>query len=325
MIPAWQMTADNVPVTQAIAGRLIRLRYTDEAGFDSDELELTLDDRSPHIAPPRRGAVLRLSLGYQGRALTAMGAFVVDEVALASPPRTLTIRARGVDFREILKQRADASREDITAGELVEGIAGEAELIAKVSAKVAQTRIQHLVQRGESALALLSRVGQQYGFTIAVKNETLVAVEAGAASSASGEALPAIALDAVDLISWDIREADRDAEYGSVTANWTDMLNGEDKAVTAGAGNPARVLPQTFATETEAQAAVEAELARVGRRAGALTLLTQGNPLLLAESRLSLTGIGPLGDGDWRITRAEHALGQDGYRTRVTAERFTAS
>ena len=68
MQPVFRIYADRVEITAAIRDRLIELVVTDEAGIQSDELKLTLDDRRREdgaIAElPKIGTVLTGSLGY---------------------------------------------------------------------------------------------------------------------------------------------------------------------------------------------------------------------------------------------------------------------
>jgi len=71
MQPLFQIQADAVDISTAVGDRLIDLVVTDEAGIQSDELKLTLDDRrraDGAIAQlPRIGSVLDVSLTYAGR------------------------------------------------------------------------------------------------------------------------------------------------------------------------------------------------------------------------------------------------------------------
>ena len=68
MQPLFRIYAGSQEITAAIRDRLIELVVTDEAGIQSDELKLTLDDRRREdgaIAElPRIGTVLTVSLGY---------------------------------------------------------------------------------------------------------------------------------------------------------------------------------------------------------------------------------------------------------------------
>ena len=82
MTPAYRVLADDNDITTAIRHRLLSLRVTDEAGYQSDAVEIQLDDRGNKIALLRKGVKLDIALGYEEIGLAAMGLFAVDEIEL---------------------------------------------------------------------------------------------------------------------------------------------------------------------------------------------------------------------------------------------------
>ena len=102
MQPIFRIYANSQEITAAIRDRLIELVVTDEAGIQSDELKLTLDDRRREdgsIAElPRIGTVLTVSIGYAETRLVSLGRFIVDELEIRSPPATLTVSAKAADM-----------------------------------------------------------------------------------------------------------------------------------------------------------------------------------------------------------------------------------
>ena len=65
----FQIIANAQDMTDLLKDRLISLQLTDQAGLQSDECEIRLDDRDDRIAFPRKGAQLRISLGWEGQGL----------------------------------------------------------------------------------------------------------------------------------------------------------------------------------------------------------------------------------------------------------------
>ena len=61
MRPIFTILADQQNVTDTIRDRLLSLRITDEAGTQSDTVEIQLDDRDAKIQWPRHGAELDIS------------------------------------------------------------------------------------------------------------------------------------------------------------------------------------------------------------------------------------------------------------------------
>ena len=94
----YKILAGQTDMNAAIHNRLLSLDLTDEAGYQSDSLEIRLDDRDGKIKLPRRGVTLDVRLGFKEVGLAEMGLFTVDEVEVKGPPATLTVRARSADL-----------------------------------------------------------------------------------------------------------------------------------------------------------------------------------------------------------------------------------
>ncbi len=166
MQPLFRIYAGSQEITAAIRDRLIELVVTDEAGIQSDELKLTLDDRRREdgaIAElPRIGTVLTVSLGYAETRLVSLGRFIVDEVEIRSPPATLTVSAKAADMVGPFRSPKTRSWDATTLGQLVETIAGEHRYQAKTDPELGTIAIPHLDQTAESDMALLTRLAAKH-------------------------------------------------------------------------------------------------------------------------------------------------------------------
>ena len=100
MQPVFKILANNDNVTEQIKERLIRLSITDEIGFVSDTVTITIDNHDDQVEVPARGVELEIYLGYDVDALVKMGKFMVDEVELSGPPNQISITARSSDTFE---------------------------------------------------------------------------------------------------------------------------------------------------------------------------------------------------------------------------------
>lgn len=323
MTPDWRLLADSVDVTARLRDRLIRLTVTDEAGLESDALEIELDNRDGAIAVPRAGAALSLSLGWRGRGLHPMGLFVVDEIRSTSPPRTMTVAAKAADVRASYKAPRTKSWHDTTLGHIVTEIAGRHGLAPAVAAELAAVRIMHLDQTAESDMALLTRLARQYDAVAKPTNGRLVFAPRGTATSVGGRPLPSVTMSLADgLSSWSATLSDR-GRHGSVTAHWHDAGAADRRRVTVGDGDPPLVLPHAYPSEVEARAAATAKLQALSRGTAKLSLSCPGRPELAAETRLTLTGLDEAADGVWTVTKVEHTLSAAGLVTRVEGEGVT--
>jgi len=154
--PQFVITANGADISDKINSRLISLRYSDSAGFDSDSLEFTISDgiESSPVEMPNTGAEIELSLGYDLR-VVKMGRFIVDEVTREGWPETISVRARPASFdkgkngEKQLQTQRNKKHEKETFGKLVENIAKTNGLPSKASASLSSIHsgAQHQINK----------------------------------------------------------------------------------------------------------------------------------------------------------------------------------
>lgn len=201
--------------------------------------------------------------------------------------------------------------------------------------ELAAIALPHVDQRGESDMALLTRLAENYDAVAKPIHTCLVLAKQGEAKTASGKSLPVISLTQDMLTSWSYRYCARkdgstaDAKGGDSNkkgghrAYWHDLKKGRSIPVTVGK-EPYRDLPTVYKTEAEAKAAIAAKTNKGKRSEGSLSLTLPGDTRLAAECKLVL----PLRQGlptEWRIKKVEHTLGSRGFVSTVEAERFVAN
>ena len=347
MQPLFRIYAGSEEITAAIRDRLIELVVTDEAGTQSDELKLTLDDRRREdgaIAElPKIGTVLTVSLGYAETTLVAMGRFIVDEVEIRSPPATLTVSAKAADMVGPFRSPKTRSWDATTLGQLVETIAAEHRYEPKIDPELGAMVIPHLDQTEESDMALLTRLASKHDAVAKPVSGFLVLARQGAIKTLTGQAMPTLRLNSSDLAEWGYRHAARKpggsgatqaastptpptpptTATGGTKAYWWDFEKGERREVTTGSP-PFEEIRYVHATEAEAKAAAATKKNRGERGQGELSFSLPGDSRLAAEGRLSLF-LRPGIPTDWRIKRVEHRLGTQGYTTQVECQRSAAN
>ena len=320
MTPDYRITIDGVQdVTPAIRGRLLSLTVVDEAGQQSDTIEIGLDNRGGRIALPRHGAEIRASLGYAATGLVSMGRYTVDEVEVSGPPDTLVVRGKGADMLAGLKSRKTRSWDDVSLGELVAEIASEHDLPSRVGSSLRGVRIPHLDQTEESDLHLLTRLGREYDAIATPAGGELLFVARGAAVSASGRPMPSVVVQRQDAGDYRVTLSER-SQYRAVQAHWIDTDGGGQEVETAGQGEPVYIMRHVHASAGEARSAAVSKLQALTRGTGSLSIsLRPGNPSVAAEASLNLKEFGRGIDGLWVATRVTHTLAGGGYSTRATA------
>lgn len=321
MTPYYQIKADDQDITDRIRDRLISLRITDEAGWQSDTVELTLDDRDRRMALPRHGVQLTVFMGYEGDGLVRMGLFTVDEVLFSGMPDTITIRGRAANFRNTLKEQKTRPWEQITIGDLVKTIAREHELEPVTSDQLKDKLLDHIDQTEESDLHFLSRLAKDHDAISKPIENRLLFVPRGEARSASSKPMPIIPLNRSALSSYNFTIADR-GKYEAAIAHWHDATTGKTSPVRVGPADarPVYTLKGLHPDAEAAQAAAKAKLQALKRGQATGNLTLPGRLNITAETRLSLSGIKDRINGDWIVTRAEHELSSQGMVTRLSIE-----
>lgn len=321
MRPVFAVTLGGTDFTASIADRLLSLSISDEAGVTSDRFELSLDDRDHALGWPGSGVELEIALGYRetGGART-MGRYTVDEVETSGPPAVLTLRGAAADMLDSLKSQRRADYDGKTLGQIVRAIAARHRLTPQVAAKFESQTVEHLDQTDESDMHLLTRLAEQFGATAKPAAGRLLFVESGQGLDAQGNVLPPVAIARDRIVSWRASEQERQF-YARVEARWKPARKHATQTVVVGEGEPSITLRNAFRTEVEARRAAEARLRKMARGRTSLSLTLPGDPELIAERPIQVSGLRTGADGAWIVTRAEHRLDGGGYTTQIEAQR----
>lgn len=337
MTPDFRILLDGQDITPRIAPRLESLQLIDARGFMVDTLDITLTDQDGALAIPRRGARLRLHLGWQGQPLEDKGEYLVDEVEHTGAPDKLTLRARSADLRSTLTHKLDCSYNALTLGDIVRTCAARNGLTPVIPASLAETPTAHIDQAGESDANLLTRLAQDYGAIATVKAGKLLFIPPGQATTASGKPIPQVTLTRKDgdMHRWGV--ADR-ASFTAVRANYHDVkqatrafvvVGNEEEIDGANVESPTeptatntKELRHTYANRANALRAARAELQRIQRGLATFQItLAEGRADLFPEVPVVVQGFKREIDADsWLITRATHRVDGSGFTTTLDLE-----
>ena len=320
MKPDYKIVSPEGDVTAAIRDRLISLSVTDEDGRRSDRLTLEIDDRGGVVTFPETDVALDVSVGFEGLPLTFLGRFAVDRVSGSGMPRQMTIEATAANMVGPIRAPKTRAWENVTLGEIVGTIAGEAGLEPVTGASVADVAFPYEGQTEESDLHFLSRLSRRVDATAKPAAGKLVVVRRDEGVNASGDPVEPVVLFASQLSGWTWELTEREV-YKSVTAEWGDTDAATLNEVTVGTGEPVRRLRHPLPTQDEARDAATSELAMSGRAALTVKADTAGfHPGLFAGGRVALAGLRQGIDGLFLIRRVEHRL-EGSLLTSVEGER----
>ena len=352
--PQYKVVIDGTDITNKIKPRLMNLTLTDNRGFDADQVELQLDDSDGLLTMPRRGATMRVWLGWQGSPLIDKGSFTVDELEHAGAPDTLTITGRSVDFRESLNVKKERSFHGKKLSDIIDTIAKNNGLTSVLSTSLKDEVIEHIDQTNESDAAFLVRLAKQFDTIPTVKDGRLLFVRAGLALTATGKAMPAVVIKRSAGDQHRFSVADRDA-YTGVVAYWHDKKQAEKKTVklkrrkrkktsttttttstdtttpTAvvkenelliGSDENVKHLRYIYANQKNAERAAKAAWQRLQRGVAEFKItLATGRPELITELPITVKGFKPqIDEGSWLSTKVIHNINDSGYTSQLELE-----
>lgn len=307
--PIYQIVANDADITAKIQDRFLRMTVHDGKGIESDTVTITIDNRGNVIQPLSTGATLAVSIGT-GSVLVPKGVFKVTELEEELDSDDLIIHGTAADTKGSIKSPKDRTFDSITYGELVNQIAIENNLQPVISDELAKIQFDHIDQKAESDLNLLTRLGRQYGAIAKPVAERLLVTGQGKGKTASGQEMPLEVIADAHNSSGRVVTKERD-NYQSVVAHWFDEPAQQKRQVKAGDGEPSLTLKQEYTSEDEALKAATAELEERQRGKKTFSLTRPLSPTLGAEYRIQVINHKPVANGLWVVESADHTVERD--------------
>ena len=142
-------------------------------------------------------------------------------------------------------------------------------------------------------------------------------VPQGEAKSATGQSLPMITITADQIKQHHVTQTEAN-QYDAVTTYWYDTQTAKRMAVQIGEGRV--YMPRhTYVDEATAINAAKAKLHQFKRSSLQLSLTLIGNPNLMAEGKMNVTGLRSPISGSWVIERVVHQINDQGFTSRFDA------
>jgi phage protein D len=314
----------------------------DEAEDKSDRVTLELDDRPGMsnggigvISMPLIGTTVEIVMGYREGKSASRGKFFLDDLAVSSPPRQMTVTGRSANMTKSYRTPRTQSYHQMTIGEIADEVAGRNGYEAKVDPELSGLVVRHIDQHNESDMAFMTRLTGEHDAVAKPVSGVLAVAKKGTGKSVTGKPLPVVVLTEDMCESWDFKYSARDeageaggiegAESGNtgggVRAVWTDVRTGEKKVVTSGEA-PFHDLRYSFHNEAEAVAAVSEKRNSAARGKASFSCTIGGLPTVQAEAKLILSNFRPYIPTEWRIKSCEHTFDASGYKVSIDAELF---
>lgn len=326
MHPEIQITVDGTPVTGEFWSRLISVTITDQEGDKSDSLQMELNDSAPFIEIPRKGAIIRVHMGYTHTGTVFMGAYTADDIDVKCLPYSMSISGKAADMREGLKEKKERHWDKKKLGDIVGQIADENGLQARVADKLANIEFPWQGQLNVSDFHFLKQIAKRHDALFSIKDGKIIFAEKGAGISTSGQDLDKLKITPDLLLegSCNVQFKDR-SKYKKVKASYQDKGKAKRRTVEVDADKkdgPTFKLRHTYRDKDEAENAAKAKAKELQRSADTTSVTLAGNPLIRGGMPFTYEGVRPGVDGvEFIIETATHSFSKGaGYQTQISGK-----
>lgn len=215
MQPFCRILANGSDITGNLSDRLLSIEVHDEAEDKSDRVTIRLDDRARFadggmLAIPLIGTTVSVIMGYRDGAAADMGSYLIDDITVDSPPRTLTVTGRAAAMPNAYRTPRTQSYHQKTLGAIMQEIAGRSGYEAKVDPELAGVVVRHADQLHESDMAFATRLAALHDGVARPVDGKLAVAKRGTGKSITGAALPVITLTETMCASWRFQYSARD-------------------------------------------------------------------------------------------------------------------
>ncbi|MBS1164130.1 MAG: late control protein [Proteobacteria bacterium] len=329
MHPYVNLTVGGNPVAGAFFERLISMEITDVDGAKSDTFRADLLDGPPvFLAMPRKGAVVVPIIGYRDTVGSErnFGRYVIDDVSGRCLPYSLSISGKAADLKAgPQKTRVERHWDNKTVKEIVQDVAADAGLEARVSERIGAFVYPWIGQLDEGPLHFVERLARRHGGLFSVKDGKLILAEKGQGTAVSGADLGTLVITPSMIVknSFSFQDASRGA-YAKVVAYWQNDEKARRVEVEvdadASASGTYRIV-EPFGSLEEAEEAATAKAASLKAGDSQVSFDMVGDTALRAGRKFILKDVRPGLDGRvYAFSSVTHRFGKDGYTCPVEAK-----
>jgi len=265
------------------------------------------------------------------------GTYIVDALASggsASSPRVVQVTAHAYSKtnargHSTLQSQKTRSWSGVSLGDIVKSISAEHQLTAGIPDELANIRIEHIDQLGESDMNLLTRLAERYGAVSKVTHDSWVITPRVSVTTVGGTPLKKYLIMREMVGNWSYR-ANSDSPDTSTSGGGTQIIaykdmtdGGKTKTLKIGSGEPVVQYswPQPdlqSAREIAAGFSTGSKKTLVGMNVGLVATPELMN--LTAQCLITTQGFGSTEDKDWHISRLNMDLTSQGFAVSLDLE-----
>lgn len=230
MKPVWLINYENEDVSDELGPMTLSCEYVDHLNDKSDELRLTVEDKVGRWRTgwwPSEGDRLTVQMGIEGSPLLDAGSFSVVDIEARGAPDTVTINALAAPKSPAMRTPYDRGFDETSLDSLVELLAHELDL--EVLGDIAPIALTRVSQQSETNLALLRRMGRDYGYAFSIRPPHLVFYSLASLETSD----PVMQLGRSDMLSgWNLKGTPQDT-YSVCELTWFDAQSKSNQVAEA--------------------------------------------------------------------------------------------
>lgn len=292
-----------------ITSHVSRLTYNDKQHGESDELTLTVEDsdgRWQNSWYPSKGDKIEASI----RSMPC-GTFEIDEITLSGPGDTITIKGIAAGITKTTRTKKTVAHEQKTLKEVVTKICYANDLSLEGDFEDNPT-FNRKTQHRENDLAFMTRIGNEYGYIVSLRNKTVTFTNRKKLETAS----TVLKLSRSDLSTYSFTDKTDDtyksAQVDYHNASEKDILQVSTDTPVDIEGVVDQLKIHTRAENTQqAEMKAKAELYQKNSRNKTGRISLGGNERLVAGVNFELSGFGKFGS-KWHVESSTHDCDKSG-------------
>lgn len=335
---AVEIAFGGTDITTSIRPYLLSVSYTDNEEDETDDLQITLQDRNRiwmerwllDTIEAAASGVLKIdavilqenqkSDGWDR--ILPCGEFELDSVDASGPPGTIAIKGTSLPYSATIRQ---TKKNRPWEGYRLSGIAREmaaANGMICMYESAFDPRYERVEQLGVSDIAFLSGLCHEAGIALKATNSILVLFDQ--ASYEGKEGVYTLRRGDGSYTRYQLSTGTADTQYASCRVRYSNPATGQCITATARASdynaksknNQQLEVTARVGSIAEAKKLAEKQLRMRNRYAQTASFTMIGNPNLVAGVTLYLEDWGAF-DGKYIVSQAVHTVGSSGYTTKI--------
>ena len=319
----YKLLVNGTDIGTKVQDRFISMTITDNRGIECDSIDLELSDHDGLLEIPPKGAEIEAWIGWSDSGLVYKGKYVIKERRHSGSPDVLSLRGESADLKAQFKKKKERSFDNKTIADIIQTVAADHGLIAKINSRLGAILLPHLDQN-ESDANLITRIADEHDAITTVKNGFLLFMPKGEGKTLSGNPLPDLIITRAQGDSHTFSDTDGADEVSGVTVFYYDTIHAKRQKVTVGISDEnTRELRNIQRDKQTAEHVAQAEYNKIKSKSATFSFrLAYGNPELIPEAPLQFIGFKSLIDDIvWLGTKVVHTLdASGGFITECNAE-----